>query len=166
MSDETPRIVRKRRKTTVEPGTESSDLAAQLNRARTVAQTIREATEKLNDGLRIAEAALAELGLGVSAAVTLHPATSEDDCFQLLKFGKDGNEWKFLLVTGEPADPPDYWHEAPLLSASRELRETAARMLPQLLDELIKTAEHKAKQVERSSNELNRFLQSLAEMQE
>lgn len=160
MSDQKPHVVHKRRSTAVDSLFDELD-APPLARARVVARALQTATDDLNASLRQAEIELAKLGLGVSASTTLVPP-AEDGWFHSLKFGKDGNEWKFILVSGDAGDDPEHWNESPLLNASREWRERAAHSLPELLDALIARAERKAEQVQESSDEVAAFLKDLS----
>jgi hypothetical protein len=142
-----------------------SNDAAQLERAQLAAGVIGQATDTLNAALSRAEKVFADLGLGVSASVCLRRPTSDDLWFQNFNFQKDGNEWRFILQSGEHGDDPDYWSESPLLSASREVRLSAARMLPDLLEELIAQAERQAASLTETSSKVDAFLDSLERSQ-
>jgi hypothetical protein len=144
----------------VKDGTGSDDLA-HLERAERAAGVIREATDGLNTRLSRAEQVFASLGLGVSASVCLTPPTSDDLWFQNLNFQKEGNEWRLVLESGEHGDEPEYWSQSPLLSASREVRLKAARLLPELLEALILQAEQQAASMLETSSSVDALLDRL-----
>lgn len=116
-----------------------------LERARALSIELSAATDALNASLRKAEQALAELNLGVTAAVSLYPMTPQEaartDWHQALRFGKDATGWRLILESYPDDGAPEDTIESPLLNASKEVRLQAAARLPALLERLVKTAE-------------------------
>lgn len=87
---------------------------------------LSELTDKLNQEILRAEAALHALQLGVTAAISLDTPPAVRWPGYSLAFGKDNRAWRLLVVkpNGEPIL---------LIRASREMRLDAVQRLPSLL---------------------------------
>lgn len=107
------------------------------------------ATDRLNEALREAEDALAELGLGVTASVSLEGDRS-------LHFKKHGNEWGLMVAKrGDEANP------TLLLSASRRTRLEAAGRLPDLHEALHDAYDDELRRIDRAVDSLRTFTLSV-----
>jgi hypothetical protein len=82
--------------------------------------SLTETTEQMNETLRRAESVLESLKLGVSASVPLCRQSG-----QVLRFCKDGNEWRLMVSAGSGQERSD----CPVLSASRAIRLAALESL-------------------------------------
>lgn len=107
------------------------------------------ATERLNDALREAEDALAELGLGVAASVPL-----EGDRF--LHFKKHGNDWVLVVVKRSDEACP-----ALLLSTSRRTRLEAAGRLPALHEALYEAYDDELRRIDKAVDTIRTFTLSV-----
>lgn len=136
-----------------------SDLAEALARAREVRPKLSEATDKLNKSIAEAEQAIAALQLGVRASVEMYSGPDHNPWYTNLVFGKDGKAWRLFIASGHPSHPEE---ELTLLTnASREYRLRAVELLPELVRELIVTAEMEVERVERKANEVRGFVASI-----
>ncbi len=110
-----------------------------------------------------AEAALAELRLGVFASVVLASEPIEDTNYthvQLLTFGKTGRGWRLLVQSGLD-DEGASQSSNPVCDTSRETRLLAAKKLPLLLEELIKRAEEEFQDVRSTTEEVKGLVQAI-----
>jgi hypothetical protein len=135
----------------------------QFTRAKLARLEMEESTELLNRTLLAAERKFTALGLGVTATVHLWPPSPQDTSEDLLRFGKDGKEWRFSVLSGDQGDPPWEYTETPLMSSSRELRSQALTKLPDLHEALVKQAEEAAKVLNIRLLTANEFLAKLEE---
>lgn len=137
--------------------------AGRLLQARQLAASFAEATDELNAALLEAEAAFAELRLGVSASVVIDSGDIEGSCtgwVQLLAFCKTGRGWKLSIQNG-PDDDYESLLSNPVCDTSRETRLLAAKHLPQLLEELIKNADAAYQDVRSSTNDVKGLVHAI-----
>lgn len=113
-----------------------------------------EATERLNQTLRRAEATFAALKLGVSASV---PLRQDGQWNVVLRFTKDANEWRPMVVNSIGPQSTD----TPLLSASRETRLCALSKLPELYQAMLAAVDKQAASIELELSRAEAFLDSL-----
>lgn len=94
--------------------------------------TLGEKTDRLNEALREAEAALRSLNLGVTATT---PLALDATRVGVLGFGKIDNEWILFYAPRETA-----LDVTALCNANRAVRVAATKVLPALLVELQRQA--------------------------
>jgi hypothetical protein len=124
--------------------------AAAVARGRAAAENLNASTERLNEALLRAEAAIADLHLGVSASVFLRAG-------EMLRFQKDGKVWRLFVEMGDDTDR----HLHLLVHASREVRVLAAARLPMLVEKMVSEVEETAKLVETAAAESSEFVEVL-----
>jgi hypothetical protein len=142
------------------PEKPADSLAEALARGREVRPKLAEATDKLNQAIAAAEQAIAALHLGVRAAVSMYSGPDHNPWYTNLVFGKDGKTWRLFIETGHPSHP-DQEELTPLTNASREHRIRAVELLPDLVRELIVTAEQEIQRVEQKTSEANEFVANI-----
>lgn len=117
------------------------------------AVTLNEASDELGKTIATLEAVLQRLNLGVTAWVTFRHSTSEDHLYYTydqVGYEKSGGKWGIVIrsLSGEPGDNGDtidgswFFNESPRLQ-----RVKALNKLPELLDELKKSADATTKQI-------------------
>jgi len=124
---------------------EVNDLDA---RARAVATKLNVASDQLTESLKHAEAALVGMGLGVWARA-LQRQDEDTGRYESLTFGKADGRWGLFFESGSDFDSFDSIY-TPVLEASREDRQQAARLLPKLFEALVAAAEKEVDGVEKS----------------
>lgn len=138
---------------TVKKNPPSAGLAEALARARALKPKLEGATDEMNRSIQEVEAALIALQLGVRASVTLVSDTNREfgwTWYRTLVFGKDAKVWRLLIEEGRDDHPEDDVY-TPLVNASREVRLQATEHLPELVRELVKTAEAEIARVEEAT---------------
>jgi hypothetical protein len=145
------------------------EMADALARARRVSPTLHTATDRLNAALKQTEQILKAMNLGVTASVRMSsppgglPGLEKP---RFLTFGKQDREWLLMVEVKNPLamtlmDTTPSSEFTPLQNASRELRLEASRLLPHLINELIKASEAAATQVVDSADALEALNQRL-----
>lgn len=139
-----------------------ADWPAKLARAKVAAEKLNDLTDSLNLMLEEAETAIESLRLGVPGRVVISSFDDEHtgQLYQhALVFGKDDGEWHLMIESGSDGDPPDRFIR--LKNASRDIRLLAIDALPALVDDMIRTAESEAKEVEVAAAKAAQFIASL-----
>jgi hypothetical protein len=107
---------------------------SRIAEARAIAARLERATESMNERLKVAEKAIADMRINVPAEVEMLP--EEDVKFGLsmrLAFGRDEGRWGLYIVTNSGSTP--------LLKSSRHARIEAAKHLGALIEAIIREAE-------------------------
>jgi hypothetical protein len=111
-------------------------IAERLRVAKESAATLNEATDRLNAALVEAETALADLRLGVQGYARMSDPDAEDNGYSVcLCFRKHDGKWSLVIDAVE--ETGEDRNTTPLVKASRADRLEAARLLPQLVDNMI-----------------------------
>jgi hypothetical protein len=145
--------------------TKPDGLGAALKRAKTVAERLESATDLLNKRLQVAEMAIGQLRLGVEGGVGF--LLDSDDVepgnlHRLLSFGRFGDNWR--LMVSEALDPEgNEYTEKPLLNCARHVRLAAVDLLPDLVQDLVETAERQIAEAEAKAEEVNEFIVALSD---
>ncbi|MBS2024062.1 MAG: hypothetical protein JST92_16795 [Deltaproteobacteria bacterium] len=137
--------------------TTESPLGDALARGREAGVKLNAATDRLNELLQSAEAAIVDLGLGVEGSVMIGSFLQKGTIVaERLSYRKEGKEWHLFI---EDDSHPDDWNAVRLVNASRERRVRSAGFLPALVKELVSLAEREAERI----NSQNRALEGLIE---
>jgi hypothetical protein len=135
------------------------ELRESVAEAKTTAARLSKATDAMNAALVAAEAVISGFNLGVTASVTI---TDEGDgWYQSLRFAKDGKDWRLMVETGNWNDPDDDPSVTPIATATRAIRRSALKLIPDLLDALVKEAAKQAKDIEADAAEAEEFLKAV-----
>ena len=113
-----------------------------LQKLSSLSQSLNQVSDELSEQLAEVEKAINRFNLGVTASATLSTIERPDGVeIEELRYGKGNGKWGFSWVRYGDTDPEGTWDEKPLREAPRDVRLSAVRMLPHLLDELAKNAE-------------------------
>jgi hypothetical protein len=113
-----------------------------------LASEFNAAMDELNAALAVAETALTDLHLGVSASVFIREGL-------FLTFKRTSTGWHLCI------DHDDAMSQM-LLNCSRETRLRAVEKLPELYDELIKTAKIQIDEVREKTLQVDAFVAAIA----
>lgn len=137
-------------------------MAARLKTARSVAATLAEKSNELNETLVKAQEAITALRLGVSGSVLMY-VDEEDGTETYLSYERYDGKWCLTIMSGRPE--LENWTTTDLLKTTRRTRIAAARRLPELVDDLMKKTETEVGQVDESIATIRSFIKELKEAQ-
>ena len=131
-----------------------------LAKARELKPRLAAAADKLNAKIAEFEKTLGSLKLGVMASVAL---SSEEQVSAGvdLRFAKWRDEWRLVVVDYDYSHGLDEESFELLQNQSRETRLAAVALFPELVDELLTSAEREIERVDASANSIDELIREV-----
>ena len=137
-------------------------MTSELNDDFLIRDEMNALTDVLNDHIRRTEKALKELGLGVSASVTV--AECDGNSYSTLTFKKYKGSWRLIVEDFHPGEKKAF-NTSLLLSCSRHKRIEYVRHIPSLIVKIEQVAITHVDDIKKSIDFIKQILEKITSTQ-